>query len=370
MLDTGPPRRPTRRRWVTTAGALVLAVVAAVLAARSTTGRSADPAPAPARRPVLVSVAVGPAAVYALAARCDGTVPACDYQLHRRAAGADRWDPVPWRIGPLAGAGPAPTVTVSGAGAVTVVTAIDPPQVLRSTDDGRTVVSRPLRPGPPVAALPADGVLRIEPCDGCADRLTVVEPATGLARPLATQPPLGRYVLRSVDRAGDVVWAVAVDRRSTAGAVSTDGGRSWRAVPVPGPSSPNQQLRVLAGADGSAWLVAGPYTGGPAQQFTGVRRIDGPAGRWRQVDRSGPQTVRSVLAGRRGLLLVETNGAVWRLPPGGRFARLPEAAPYRPGDLVAGPGPILASISPDDATGRIVLLSDDEGGTWRAEQVV
>lgn len=386
VLDTGPPRRPVRtRRWVTTAGAVVVAGVAAVLAGNATGDRTTAPASAttaPARadhEPVLVSVAAGRGSVYALAAECDtGTAPACGYQLYRR-DGSRGWQPVPWQVAPRSGVGPAPVVSVTSvpgvpAGpqreVVTVLTSVDPPQVRTSTDGGRTVTAHPLTTGPPVAAVPRTGLLTPGVCATCDDEVTTLDPTTGAVRTLAVPPPLGGAHLRSYDRSGDVVWAVGVDRRTTVSAVSTDAGRSWRRVPVPGASSPNQLLRVLAGADGSAWLVAGSYLGGPPQQLNRVRRIDGPGGRWRELpDRDGPRTMRSVLAGGRGLLVVEVNGTVWRLPPAGPYRQLPDPGPFRPGDLVRGsPGPVV-SLSPDDADNRTVLLSDDEGESWRAERV-
>lgn len=381
VLDTGPPRPPTRsRRWVTVTGAVVLAGVATLLAARSDpdpdpAGTPAPPpttAPAdPADRATLVSVTVGTRAVYALASRCDtGADPVCRYQLHRRSLGDGRWGPLPWEIDPRPGAGPTPVVGVSGDEVITVVASIDPPQVHVSTDDGLTVTVRPVVPGPPVDALSATAVLDPGTCASCVDRITALEPATGRVRLLAGQPPLGGAQLRSVDRSGDVVWvAGAGPGRTATTAVSTDGGRTWRTRPVPGTVGPNQQLQVVAGRDGSAWLVSGSYLGGPARQLTGVRRIDGPGGTWRALPDPEPTTMQSVLAGDRGLLLVEVNGTVWRTASDGRFRRLPDPGLLRPGTLVGGPGREVVSLSPDDATARTVLLSYDEGESWRAEQV-
>lgn len=382
VLDTGPPPRPARtRRWVTIAGGVALAAVATLLAARSDPDPAAAPAPTPTTaaptRPagepgeaVLVSVAVGRRAVYALASRCDTSVsPVCRFQLYRRDLGNGRWRPLPWQIGPRRGIGLAPALSVTGDEVVTIVTTIGRAQVYTSSDDGITVAERPLVPGPPVAAATTGSLLGQDYCSGCEDRVTVLEPTTGRARPLAVQPPFRGSRLRSVDRAGDVLWAVAVDRQRTTTAVSTDAGRSWRLVPVPGRSSPNQLLLVVAGRDGSAWLVAGSYLGGPPQQLTQVRRITGPGGAWRTLPEQVPRTMRSVLAGERGLLLAEANGILWRLSSDGRFRRLPEPGLFRPGELVTGPGGEVVALSPDDANGRTVLLSYDEGETWRAEQV-
>lgn len=381
VLDTGPPRRPARsRRWVTVAGTVVLAGVATLLAARSDPDPdpAATPAPPPttapanpADRETLVSVTVGTRAVYALAARCDTVdAPVCRYRLHRRSLGDGRWEPLLWEIGPRDGVGLTPVVSVSSDEVITLLTSVDPPQVHVSTDDGRTVAVRPVVPGPPVAALAATAVLNPGVCESCVDRITGLEPATGRTRPLAVQPPLGRARLRSVDRVGDVLWvAGAGPGRLATTAVSTDGGRTWRTRPVPGTVSPNQGLRVVAGRDGSAWLVSGSYLGGPPQQLTGVRRIDGPGGTWRALPDPEPTTMQSVLAGDRGLLVVEVNGTVWRTTSDGRFRRLPDPGLLRPGNLVGGPGREVVSLSPDDATARTVLLSYDEGESWRAERV-
>jgi hypothetical protein len=380
VLDTGPPRRPVRpRRWVTTAGALVLAGVAALLAARSTSDRAtAPPAPttsAPAPRAAeeegVLSVAVGTRAAYAVSGRCESTAsPVCGYRLHRRELPDGRWRPLPWSVEPRRGIGLAPFVTVTGDEVVSLVSLIDPARILTSTDDGGTVTAHRIVRGPPVAALPADGVFVPDLCGGCENQVAVVEPATGRSRPLAVQPPLGGGTLRSADRVGSVVWVVAARPQGTTTAVSTDAGRTWQVRPVPGRTNPNQQLRVLAGRDGSAWLLFGSYLGGPPEQLAGVRRIDGPGGRWGELDRSGPQTLGSALAGQQGLLVVETNGTVWRRPAAGRFARLPEPGPYRPGDLAGGPGGVVAAVSPDDANRRTVLLSDDGGETWTTERVL
>ena len=200
VLDTGPPRPPARRRrWVTTAGAAVLAGVAALLAARSNpepaAPRAGPTVTAPvARGPsdaVVVAVAVGTRAVYALAARCDNTAaPVCSYRLHRRPLGDGRWRPLPWAIGPRRGVGLAPLVSVTAGEVVSVVATLDPPQVHTSTDDGLSVTVRPVAPGPPAAALTSAVLLDPGACPGCADRLTVLEPTTGRTRPLLRQPPL------------------------------------------------------------------------------------------------------------------------------------------------------------------------------------
>lgn len=380
VLDTGPVRPVRRRRWLTVLVSVAVAGTAATLAARSggdpapprpspspTPTPVADPGPPPGRS--VVTVAVGEHAAYALVGDCDPADPAsCTYQLHRWHLDGSGWTALPLRT--RRGGGAVPTLSVAG-DVVTVVTGAEPALVHTARDGDRDFAVHQVRPGPAVAAIPAGALLGTPFCGTCPDRLAMLEPVTGLVRPLATQPPFpGGTRLRSYDRAGDVVWALASGPRAVATAVSTDAGRSWRAVPVPGLIPRAQSLQVLAGRDGGGYLVAGSYLGGPSNQLAAVWRIDRPDAGWRQLPRPAPRTVASALVGERGLLLAETNGTVWRLQPTGAFGRLPDAGLLRPGVLTTGSGRVLASVSPDEAIARTVLLSYDEGETWRAERVV
>jgi hypothetical protein len=379
VLESGPERTGRRRRWPTVAGGLALAAVAAVLAARS----GADPRPGPAPTPApttrvalppperaVIAVAVGRRAVYALVSRCDGAgVPSCGYRVHRREAATGRWGALPWQLPVRTATGGPPQLSVSPDEVVTLYTGSERDEVQSSADDGITVTTRRVTGGRPVDGIPPGGVLDVSYCLTCPDGLAVVDPRTGVVRSLAAQPPLGGLPTGVFDRQGDVIWAMSAGPGQARSAVSTDAGRSWRSVPIAPVPGSSPRLDLLAAADGSAWLVTGSYEGGPPQQFTGLRRIDGPTGQWRSVPRSGPRTVQSALAGAGGLLVVDSGGAVWRLPPAGRATRLSDPGLLRPGQLVRGPGGRLASVSPDDARNRTVLVSDDDGASWRAERV-
>jgi hypothetical protein len=378
VLEGGSARPVRRRRWPTAAGALGLAAVAALLAARSAPDPAPRPAPtaaptraaAPVPERSVVSVAVGRRALYALVARCDGAaVPTCGYQVYRRAASTGTWQSLPWQLSPRNASGVPPVIEVTGDEVVTVLTGLDGGEAQTSSDDGITVTTRRLTGGPAAAAVPAGGLLDAAYCVSCQDGITVVEPRTGRVRRLAAQPPLAGLPVGSFDRNGDVLWAVAAGAGAARSTVSTDGGRSWRVVPLPPIPGAAPLLQVVAAADGSAWLITGSFQGGPPEQLTGLRRIDGPGGRWRTLPLSGPRTIRSALAGTGGLLVIDVGGSVWRLPPDGRFVRLADPGLYRPGTLVRGPRGRLASVSPDDARNRTVLVSEDDGGTWRPEQV-
>lgn len=361
---------------------MVLAAVAALLAARSTPDRpdalaptTSSPAPRPDAPPVVLSVAVGRRAAYALVATC-GTqiVHECSYRVQRRDLGGDRWLPLPLLTQRRTTTGLAAQLHVTGEDTVTVVDEQTRTRAYVSVGGGTPAV-RSLQPGPPIAQLAADDILGQDLCAECPG-LTVLEPGTGLLRPLATQPPLGGTQVRSFDVSGRVVWAVGTTRDAVVSAVSRDGGRSWQAVPVRGLALPLESVRVVVARDGGAHLVGG--RDGPADvlnKFTELWQVDGGvAAGWRRVTpATRPTSVLALLAGARGLLISEESGTLWRLRPNGALRRLPDpvvdGTPVPPGLPATGPAGVLVTLPyAQDARGTL-LVSFDEGETWRVEQL-
>lgn len=376
-----------RRRQVGLAATVALAAAAVVLASRS----SPDPrTPAPALPtdaapspptvepgPSIVDFAVGRDAAYALVGSCGGPEQAreCFYRVLRRGVGGGEWTVRGLRTERLDAAGFSAELFVTGDDVVTVVDGPTSGRAYVSSDGGDTATMRRLRPGPPVAALPPDGILDMALCESCKDRLTVLEPTTGRLRPLATQPPLGDGAeVRSLAERDGTIWVVGDTGLTTVSAVSVDRGRSWRRVPVSGLRAPALILRLIATDGGGAYLVVGRDSRPDAlNEFSELWRIGGPAGPWRPATpTTRPRSALSVLAGDRGLLVGEETGEVWRLRSDGSMRRLPDAVvdgvPIGPGYLVSGPSRVLVAL-PIDPFRNVLLVSYDEGESWLVEKV-
>jgi hypothetical protein len=374
-----------RRRWVTILGGVVVAALAAVTAARS--GPEPRPAvPEPQLPPVavvdlgppVVSLAVGPRAAYALVGLCDGPEQArtCSYRILRRSVGGGGWVSRPLVAPELVVAGFSARVFVTGEDTVTVVDAPVGGRAYVSQDGGVRFTARTVRPGPPVAAVPAAGILDLGLCPTCADRLTVLDPATGLLQPLATQPPLRQGApVRALAVQDGVLWAVGGAGPAASTAVSTDRGRTWRARPVPGLRLPAEVVRVAATPAGEAYLLVGRDSRPDVlNEFSELWRVDGPDGTWRPATpEPRPPSALSVLAGERGLLVSDESGTVWRRQPDGTMSRLPDAVvdgqPRGPGALISGRGRLLLGHPVDGPAPGLLLVSTDEGETWTAERL-
>jgi hypothetical protein len=365
---TGGPGPVRPRRWLVATGVLV-AAAAVALAARS--GSGADPAPplppalaATPPKPSVVSVAVGTRWAYALVATCGvQIVHECDYRLHRRQIGGAGWQPTSMRITGRTTTSLGITLYVGGedrVGEDRVILVQRDESVSLSTDGGATVRTVLLRPGSPVAALPAGGILANGLCGICDDAVSVLDPANGAVRPLTAQPALGGSGLRLTYADGPVLWVALVGPAGVSTAVSRDGGRRWRTVPLAGGLVGTGPV-VLAGAPGG-----GAYLVGRRQdsRLPDVRRVDSPDGSWQRLTPpAGPNAAYSAVVGARGLLVGDENGQAWRLLPSGRFRRLADA----PGYLAGGPGGVLLGLP---TIPRTVLISYDDGESWLAEQVV
>jgi hypothetical protein len=307
----------------------------------------------------VVSVAVGARWAYALVATCGlEIVHECDYRLRRRDLGGASWQPTSMRITGRTTTSLGVTLHVTGDDRVMLVQRDE--SVSLSTDGGATVRTVLLRPGPPVAAVPAGGILASGLCATCDDAVSVLDPANGAVRPLAAQPALSGSGLRLEYADGPVLWVAQVGPGGVSTAVSRDGGRRWRTVPLAGGLVGTGPV-VLAGAPGG-----GAYLVGRRQdsRLPDVRRVDGPDGSWQRLTPpAGPNAAYSAVVGARGLLIGDENGQAWRLLASGRFRRLAEA----PGYLAGSPGGVLLGLS---AIPRTVLISYDDGDSWLAEQVV
>jgi hypothetical protein len=360
VLSGGGSDGPVRpRRWLVVAGVLALVTVVA-LRART------DPAPAPAPRPIaapaqttVVSVAVGARWTYALVSVCDGRiVHECDYRVHRRDVTAPGWQPLPMHVTGRTTIGLDVTLRVTGNDRIALVQRNE--SVVSSPDGGITVSTARLRRGPPIAALPAGGILADGLCDGCDEQVTVLDPATGEVRVLATQPSFEGIGLRLARADGAVLWVAQIGPDAAGTAVSQDGGRSWRTLPLAPGLQRTGPVVLTAGRGGAAYLIG---RRDDAQQ-PDVRRIDGPGGSWQRLTpRSGPTSAYSAVLDERGLLIGDAGGTAWRLLDTGDFLALPGTTGY----LAGGAGRVLAGLP---LTPGVVQLSWDGGLTWRVERVV
>ncbi|HEY6748185.1 MAG TPA: hypothetical protein VI357_21015 [Mycobacteriales bacterium] len=366
-----------RRRRLIAGGSAVLVAAAALLAG------PADRDPAPPRPPVtpspaaappvgsapdqVVDVSVGSDSLYALVGSCAGPEQAreCSYRLLTQTRGG-RWTRVPLPLPPPgSGNGFSARLLLTGADTVTVVDDLRGRAYV--TEGGTPVAVLELRDGPPLpAGMPAGLVPEL-----LGGRVTVLDPATGLRRPLATQPQL-EVAPRGVVAGplGDL-WAVADPGLRVLVGHSSDGGRTWRTGTVPGLRPGPGLLQLVPGQDGSVYLIAGRDgpSGPGGLELAELWWQPGTGGSWRRVSgRPGPRSVGSAVPGRSGLLVTEGGGALWRLSPGGSFERLPDpvvdGTPVRAGPLSSGAGGRIVSRPADGIGGALLLVSADDGDSW------
>lgn len=362
MLSGGGDGPVRSRRWLVVAGALAFAAVVAVQ------GRRVDPVPArpPPAVPIadvpnltgVVSVAVGARWTYALVSVCDGRiVHECDYRVHRRSVTGPDWQALPMHVTGRTTVGLDATLRVTGEDRIALVQHNE--VVVSSPDGGTSVHTARLRRGPPIAALPPGGLLAAGLCDGCDERVTVLDPATGEVRPLATQPAFGGFGLRLARAEGAVLWVAQIGPATASTAVSRDGGRTLRSVPLARGLLRTGPVVLTGGPGGGAYLI------GIREDALrpDVRRIAGPGGTWeRLTPPAGPVTPFSAVVDERGLLVGDSDGKAWRLLDDGEFLALPGL----PGFLAGGPGRVLAGLPSMPGT---VELSWDGGVTWRPERL-
>jgi hypothetical protein len=360
VLSGGNGDRPVRpRRWLVAGGVLALAAVVAVQARRDDPGPAALPpiAAIPPQTSV-ISVAVGGRWAYALVSVCDTRIlHECDYRVHRRSVSAAGWQPLAMHVGGRTTTGLDFALRVTADDRVALIERNG--RVVFSPDGGTTVRTARLRRGPPAVGMPAGAILADGLCDRCDEQITALDPATGEVRPLAAQPAFRGFGLRLARAGATVLWAAQIGPYSAATAVSRDGGRSWRSVPLGRGLLQTGPVVLATGVGGDAYLVGRRDDA----QLPDVRRIDGPGGTWRRLSPpTGPVAAYSAVVDERGLLVGDFDGKAWRLRSDGTFLELPGA----PGLLAGGAGRVLAGLPSAPGT---VQLSYDGGLTWRVEQV-
>ena len=341
-----------------------------------------DPGPEPVRTPpptaaalpgpppstMIASAGAGTRAAYALVARCNSAaVQACELRLFRReiGPGAAAWTAQPLRFEIRSTTGAIPSVLV---GADDRPMILDLAQQYAYTSVGGTFVRRRLAVGPEIDRVPPGSVLIEGRCADCQERLVVVDAVAGLLRPLRTQPPVGTGGLRTYDRSGDRIWVVSGGGEPATGAVSPDGGRSWRRFAVPRTAADG--LEIVATPDGGAYLVGTRFDELGNSRLAGMWRAPAAGTPWRQLRVTPmPTSVRAVLAGTRGLLVVDARGSGWRLGPDGGFDRLPDSRPARPDLVFADAGPLLVAMPRNGQPERSVLTSVDQGESWQPERI-
>jgi hypothetical protein len=365
-----------RRSRLVAGGSAALVAVAALYAVREDAAPARAPAPpviqlpgaavpVSSRAEQVLDVAVGSDTLHALLGACAGPEQGryCAYRLMAQTRGGP-WTPVPVPLPPPdVRTGFAARLMLTGGDTLTVVDEARG-QAYVSEDRGPFAVRR-IRNGPPLpAGMPAGLVPEI-----VADRVAVLDPATGLRRPLAAQPLPGVPRDVAAGPLGDL-WAVAEPGRRVVVAHSPDGGRSWRAAAVPGLRPGLDRLWLVPAQDGAVYLLGGrrsPSTGGVV--LAELWQHPGAGGSWSRVGRGPrPRSVGSVTPGRSGLVMTEDTGALWRLSPDGSFEQLPDpevaGTPVRAGPLSSGPSGRVVSRPPGGSAGALLLVSADDGDSW------
>jgi len=372
LLESGSARSPSRlalrgRGWILAVVLLVGLVV--VLAARSSGQPAATPAPPPAAVPLqapvvrppnyyLYDTAVAGGRVYALAGFCTGR---CGYRLLT-------WDGARWASTRMK----VPASSVSpGRLLITgrYLTVLDGtrPGAYVSRDNGRTFTVRTGRTANPVAAVPTGLVADLG--DG---GVGVFDPVAGEWHPLRTQP---LPHARSVVTVGRTLYAV--DRQGTGLVVasSIDAGRSWRRTTVVTVPYRTPELALVAGADGSAYLVVTRTLPAGAPGVVQVWRTSGRS--WiRLVDysrsiSSTPKFTTAVGEPNGGILMADGSAGGQVVYDTGRSVsfQLPGGAvgdpPLVPAVLRRG-GSTVAAITVD---GGHLLVRHDHEAAWTVLQL-
>jgi hypothetical protein len=261
---------------------LMVGLVAFVVGCTAQAAPSPEPAPAPQTPPVaspaiegrVISVDLADAEHgLALVGHCTGTAETKDFRCRQRVAALEGG--TQWR----ARSSPLPDITNPTAGFTSDLVVLtperaaiwSPPDELVGAmrwrqwftwDSGRTWQEVGIEATGTVTAIPAGARLIAHPLDpnaGDAGRVLVIDPATGLRKMLAHQPPLDEVRVPTGFPAYDGSWWVTGKDRKTgdpAVAVSRDAGRTWTATRL-GPAPHAWSTSIVVGRDAAYALVGG-----------------------------------------------------------------------------------------------------------------
>lgn len=379
VLGTEPPgRRPgsaTRRRWIAGGLAVAVALTAFVLASRSEPAPRVRVAPPPSPSPAATPpeptwlpgeqvAALGGTVRWAYALVFSCRPAGCEHRLLRRSQLVD--EPV-WSeltnlpAVPVPGGLPADLVT-AGESTVAVVDR-SRARAWVSDDGGSRFREVAVRPGPAVATVPDGLTAELGRCTGCQGQVGVFDPATGLRRRLATQPPLDPPPTAFSD-AGLSMWAASSTENRITIARSEDRGRTWRTSSLPQTTPLRGTLHLATSGGGDVrFLVAESLDRRfPAQVWISL----GAATTWRAV-RSDPD-IRAVdgvviasdhlVVASGGRLFAEREGQIQAVRP-------PRGQALPPVDVLGvGSGMVLARVSRGSLA---AVVSSDPEVEWRVE---
>ena len=365
---------PGRRRLL---GIVVgLAAVVAVVAV-SRAGLKNDPPAGPAAAVTtvpldgdLLQLAAGQDTVYAVVQDC--TDPdRCVVALLSSASDGRAWQRI-------ALPGKAPTVAAARDWRLEVS---GPEDQLSIEDDAAGVVhlgtssfgTKRIATGKPVGRVPAnrESLTRLCPTPRCpAPTLQFLEPRTGVRSALAHQPPFPPTVL-AVE--GSQLWVAGIDPATGkyAVAVSTDDGDTWYAVSLPAVSTDGGRVARLVPVPERdlAYLVLGSPTADGIDTVYGVWTVPDP--------RTGedPREIRpdpglpgfSSAVGRRDGRLAVAGQVPAVLSPDGAVARVPddESPPVPAGSLQRGPHALLVAEAPPERGAGIVVSRTGDPADWQ-----
>ena len=202
--------------------------------------------------------------------------------------------------------------------------------------------------------------------------IEVIDPAAGLVRPLASQPPL---LMRRLQRADGAIWVAGLDpdTRRPAVAVSRDGGQNWSVRELPGatPAPTDGEfmtasyLPVVASWDGeTAYATLPPAPVGPPPTAAPEGKLTFPV--FRSVD--GGDTWERLEPPWRGAWPISP----WATADGRLVMDLPDGDGRRlvydgeGFELASPPGlPVQVSMDGQVASTADAVYVTDDGWTWR-----
>lgn len=282
--------RALRRRRLGLGTLAALTAAGLVLALTGPTRDLADPSPEPsptvppgpgpvARADTVTRMSFSTASSgVVITARCrGGTDCRPPYRIFATDDGAATWRPV---RSPVEGTSEEP-LSIEAVDRATFALSTES-RFLITRDGGRTWTALADRlVTEPLAALPERSQIIVgclAPPEGCGNLVFGRDPASGVTRPLATQPNLTDAAQQPMSSAaGRGLWVAAVGEDGVpVVAYSGDRGRSWRELDTPLPFSANG-VQVLAAPGSDRVFLTNTALDSRASQ---VWRRDGPDGDW------------------------------------------------------------------------------------------